>query len=443
MGNNHFPTIHSIVVYSPYLWPHAVAALRAVRPIQQAGLQYIPGKEAENIYIQRVSEADIVLIQREFPLYWEQYEQILSLARSQGTPVVYEIDDLLLEIPDIHPDQAIDFYTPAIFPILHALASADLVTTTSPNLVKYLQRFNPNIFLLPNYLDSEYWKMRPYRANPVQSPVVIGYMGSDTHLPDLESILPVFIHLANRFGDRVRFRFWGCKPPEMIQQLSQTEWLPLQIFDYPKFAEHFTRQDVDILIAPLLDSLFNRCKSTIKLLEYSSLGVPIVSSRIAPYESIIVHGENGLIASTLEEWESNLTQLIIDPELREQIGRRLQETVSENWLLSLHAQEWVEAYQHAQVLARRGDNNQRAEQSRFLQNASRQTLMMHRRQNLRIAQMETKVQNLQQQLDEIYGSQAWSLIQWLRRLRLAIIPTGSAREKYFKRVIQGQKSAKT
>jgi len=49
-----------------------------------------------------------------------------------GKPLVYEIDDLLLELPDVHPDRAIDYYTPAILPILHAIASADLSPPPPP-----------------------------------------------------------------------------------------------------------------------------------------------------------------------------------------------------------------------------------------------------------------------------------------------------------------------
>ena len=424
-----------MVGYSPYPWPHAVAALRLVRPIQRAGLQFIAGQRSDGIDVQSVSQADIVVIQREFPLFWEEYEQVLALARSQGKPLVYEIDDLLLELPDVHPDRAIDYYTPAILPILHAIASADLVTTTTPNLAQYLQRYNPNISILPNYLDDDFWKLHPYSpgespgGTPDRPPVVIGYMGSDTHLPDIESISQVFLELAARFGEKVRFRFWGCQPPEQVQQLPQTEWLPMQIFDYPKFAEYFLGQEADILIAPLLDSLFNRCKSAVKLLEYSALGVPCVCSRIAPYESLIMQGINGFLASSVEEWQSHLIKLVENSGLRKQIGEQLQATVREQWLLSQHAEEWIETYRHAQLVAQRGDFRQRADQVSFLRNLANQTVLLNHRQNQQINQLQETNQRLQQQLDDVYGSRAWSLIQKLWRLRLALIPAGSRLER--------------
>jgi len=82
-------------------------------------------------------------------------------------------------------------------------------------------------------------------------------MGSDTHLPDIESISQVFLELAARFGEKVRFRFWGCQPPEQVQQLPRRNGPAHANLRLPKFAEYFLGQETDILIAPLLDSLFN------------------------------------------------------------------------------------------------------------------------------------------------------------------------------------------
>lgn len=441
------PPPRKIVSYSTYYWPHAVAALRVVRPIEAAGLELIPGNDPGVISVERVAQADIVLLQREFPLYWEQYQQILSLARSLGKPVVYEIDDLLIDLPDDHPDRAIDYYTPAILPILHAITVADLVTTTTATLAHTLRRFNPNVVVLPNYLDDRDWQLRPPRLKPVEAPAVIGYMGSDTHLPDLESLTPVFLHLADRFGRRVQFRFFGCRPPEAILALPQTEWLPEQIFDYPRWGAYTQEQDCDILVAPLLGSLFNRCKSAVKLLEYSTLGVACVASRLAPYEPVIVHGVNGFLASTLDEWEGCLARLVEDPNLRFVLASRLQETIRESWLLSDHAGRWVEAYRLARVAARWGDAGQRAEQADLLRNMAHQTLLLIHRQAQaeagalvpaqpsqdQVAQLESRLVTLQSELDEIHGSRAWSLVQKLWRLRLALAPKGSQTEKWLKK----------
>ena len=58
-----------IVAFTAYAWNHALVMLRIVRPLQQAGLGLIHGNELDKVYPERVSLADIVLIQRDFPRF--------------------------------------------------------------------------------------------------------------------------------------------------------------------------------------------------------------------------------------------------------------------------------------------------------------------------------------------------------------------------------------
>jgi len=44
--------------------------------------------------------ADLLILQRIKSLYWRHY---IKYARKKGIPVVYEMDDNLLEIPSGHP----------------------------------------------------------------------------------------------------------------------------------------------------------------------------------------------------------------------------------------------------------------------------------------------------------------------------------------------------
>ena len=55
---------------------------------------------------------------------------------------------------------------------------------------------------------------------------------------------------------------------------------PSDIFNYPR--ELLIRK-LDLLIAPLIDSEFNRCKSNIKWLEFSALGIPMIGQNISTY----------------------------------------------------------------------------------------------------------------------------------------------------------------
>jgi len=46
----------------------------------------------------QIKQADLVLITREFPIWSSEYQQVMEEARKYSKFVVYELDDLLLEI---------------------------------------------------------------------------------------------------------------------------------------------------------------------------------------------------------------------------------------------------------------------------------------------------------------------------------------------------------
>ena len=55
---------------------------------------------------------------------------------------------------------------------------------------------------------------------------------------------------------------------------------PSDIFNYPR---EMQLRKIDLLVAPLIDNEFNRCKSNIKFLEFSALGIPMCGQNICTY----------------------------------------------------------------------------------------------------------------------------------------------------------------
>lgn len=411
-------SIKSVVVYTVYPWKHAITTLRITGPLENAGLQVIKGNTGDDIYPDRVSQADVVVIQREFPDYARHYQQILSLARDREAPVIYEIDDLLLELPDEHPDQAIDYYTPALFQILRAVLEADLVTTTTPELRDYYSAFNPNTVVLPNYLDETLWKPGTPDPAATDGPLTIGYIGSSTHKPDLELISPALIKILDRYPNRIRFHAWGVEPPPELIEHRQVNWTPLLIKDYSEFAAYVSALKCDIFIAPLVDSFFNQCKSAVKFLEYSIQGIPGVFSDVAPYSRAITHGENGMLASSPDEWEAYLCALIEQLALRQKIGLRARQSILDHWRLSQHAHKWREAYQEAHQIA--ADTEQRRNKKQLTGTYIRLASQVRGWQERILAgsaQKDRTIQQLQDRLTAIENSRSWKLANFLRELR--------------------------
>lgn len=330
-----------------YTYERIIASLEAYRlfnPISHANLRINRGVIEGGFSTDAINESDVVVFQREFPSKLSNYRAVMTRAANLGKPVVMDLDDNLLALPLHHPDRVKLNYAKAQIPILTGMVQASALTVTTPYLADKLSKYNSNVFVLPNYLDDSLWEFNKPQVEPAGSKIRIFFMGTVTHVPDLEMLKPVFRALAMKYPDRLEFVFYGAN-------LKFEESIPATItncqsatFVYEDYVKIALAQKANIAIAPLENISYNHCKSSIKFFEYSATGLPGVYSRVTPYTSVIEEGVNGFTASTVDEWIEALSQLIESPQLRESIALAAQETVRRDWLLSNHAHLWRDTY---------------------------------------------------------------------------------------------------
>ena len=339
--------IKSIVFYTNS-GDDALAVIRVLGPAKQLGLRIIKGIENGRVHIENVQAGDIVILQRDFCLDLDSYEKILSLARDLHKPVILDLDDLLFELPEDHPDRLSFYFTESLMPLLQAVMEVDLITVATPPLRDYLLPFNKNVVVIPNYLNDDLWHFKdPSNSEQNDEKIIIGYMGGHSHRPDLLSVLPALLQIVEKYPQKVLFQFWGIEPPAELAPFSHVDWYPPVSLDYPDFVSYFLAQAAEIMIAPLCDSLFNSCKSPIKFLEYSAFGSPGVYSRVTPYSNTITNGKDGILASSTDEWVRSLSKLIEDRDLRRKITLNAQRKVKQHWLLSRNAEKQLQIFSGA------------------------------------------------------------------------------------------------
>lgn len=454
----------TIVLYNADIWQHACPVIRITEPATVSGQRILCGAEYgdESVHIlpELVAQSDLVVIQRDFAKHTYGYQTIIDCAHQYSKPVVYEVDDLLLELPTWHPDYHL--YRPVRSTILQSIADADAVTVSTPALKHYLQQFTPNIFLLPNYLPDRVW--RACLANTAQildgetplsqvqpNRLIIGYIGSHTHRPDVESIEPALLRILKRYQGVVTLKFWGTMPPPRLRDHPDVVWEDIRLVDYEQFANYFRTRRCDLFIAPLQDCAFNRCKSHLKYLEYSVMGIAGVYSRLEPYEQIVVHGQNGLLASGLDEWESQISYLLDHQEDRNRIARQAAETVRKEWLLSENTSQWMQAQE---AIIAQGSHRSLNQYSRHI---SQQLVKWHEELEQKIAEKEGVIQSLRAnqnqtvqalkeshaqslqlkqqlgfikaQLATIENSPGWRIVQMLTPIREWLVPRHSMRDQ--------------
>ncbi len=436
----------TLTVYTADAWEHVCPVVRITAPAREAGIDIVhgnewlasPGRTPDlRLYPARVADGDLVVIQRDFPCVVgdseiSPYEQVMGEARRLGKRVVYELDDLLPELPPEHPGSR--RYLPGRLAILRAIVEADIVVGSTPYICEYLGQFNNRVLHLPNYLDDRFWKLR--QAQPEETrqgggrgPLVIGYLGSASHLSDLAMVLPVLQRLLERYGNRLILRFWGLTPPHSLCRLPNVEWNPVGLVDYGDFARFFSSQDCDLAIAPLQDNVFNRGKSPIKFLEYSALGIPGVYSRLDPYTQVVKDGENGLLAGSLEEWEAQMADLIENDSLRGRLGEAAQETVRRDWMLSNHADAWAEKYRSVLASPAAGSAQHLHAALIKAQVWQQELESSSREMALELAQRVREYSQATAVYQDLVNSSEWKIFQKLGRLQKKLAPPGSWRDR--------------
>jgi len=389
-----------------------VVVLRITGPAEMAGMRVIKGNQGPQVAPEVIAEADLVVIQRDFPRFWEDYKQIIGLAKTTNKPVVYDLDDLLVEIPDEHSHR--EDYAGEMLTMLYAILDADMVTASSPHLLEYLSDLNPNSRLVRNFLNDSLWAVKqPKPTLGKESGVAIGYMGGQTHQADLEFVKNALLNVNRKYQNHVKYKFWGAQPPAELLELPSTEWVAINQEDYDQFASYYSQQDCDILIAPLVDNKFNRAKSCVKFLEYSVLGAPGIYSNLPPYETVVEHGINGYLADSPDDWEPHLSALIENPTLRNQIATAAQKTVQDDWLLSRKYHELIDVYQLA--LEEKG-SAQKVRQD----NANLKRIISQAEDYQ--SGLEERLHAVDNQLNEIHNSRSWRLLKQIQKLRLKLIP---------------------
>lgn len=445
------------------------ATVRLLSPLSAAGLKIYKPDPEEEIDKYELIKCNFIIIQRNYPKLLSQYTRVMEIARANHIPVVFEIDDLLFDLPADHIERVNNIFTEGLLPMLQAVLEADCVTVPTEALRSNLAPFNNNIKVIPNYLDNNIWTFRKPEHQKGSSRVVIGYMGTETHKPDLEMLVPTFAELEKKHPGKLTLRIWGISEMASLAGFESVEYLAPITDSYTNFAHFFQTQSADIFVAPLRNNAFNRCKSPIKFFEYSVLGAPGVYSNLEPYQNVVNQGSEGFLAENPTEWFEFLEKLIESPSIRYQMAENAQKCVRAKWLLSDHANEIQAAYDQITVA-----NNQETEFKRHQLNLIRsindQYHSLANRKSDEILQLKTElnevtaelnrksdeilqleaeingknatIQSLSFELNEIHISKTWKIALLLRKARLILAPPNSRRFKLAKNIyhfLQGEK----
>ena len=243
-------------------------------------------------------------------------EAVFAAARACGAPVILHIDDDLFGMPVV---VGIERYRSGRHPrriqaLGAALRRADFVIAATPALAERLAPLagHGRIGWLENGTGG---RPQPRAPTAGADQVVIGYMGSASHGPDLELALPALESLLIRRRD-VRVELFGS-----IARLPAADRLPGAVVrhevvagDYAAFRRRLTALQWDIALAPLEASPYNLCKTGTKWAEYAEAGAAVLASDMEVYQPMIAWGAAAPAAP--DQWGHMLDRLVDDAALR-------------------------------------------------------------------------------------------------------------------------------
>lgn len=227
-----------------------------------------------------------------------------------------------------------------ILSFLKGLREADMVTVTTEKLAEYARQYNPSVVVLPNYLDMSRWWKLPLKPN---KQLRVGWSGGISHYEDWYSIKEPLNALMRKYQFKLVMKgshFDGVIDEDNKHLVEINEWVSFDGYSY-----HTMALNLDIALIPLADLPFNHYKSSVKWLEFSSLGIPSVVSNILPYSASITQGVNALGYTTNQEFYNSLESLLLSRELREKIGNNAEKHVRANFDAKKNAHQWIDAYQ--------------------------------------------------------------------------------------------------
>lgn len=236
-----------------------------------------------------------------------------------GRPIIYDFDDAIFLL---HTTEANRRFGWVKFPGKTASIcrlSAHVVAGNS-YLADYARRFNPRVTVVPTSVDTDYYV--PVNRDGDGGRVMIGWTGSSTSQTHLEMFAPVLKELVAR------------RPVEVLVVSDREPVLPGIDYKWRRWSPATEIEDIslmDIGIMPTPDDDWSRGKCSLKALQYMAVGIPAICSAVGTNREVIRHGENGLLASTREEWLACFETLIDDAALRRRLGGEARRTVEQKY----------------------------------------------------------------------------------------------------------------
>lgn len=256
-----------------------------------------------------LAAAEVLVVQRGLS---QRAWRLQRWMRQQGGAVVYDIDDLLTELPAHISNRAAVVAQLRWLP--RCLGEADAVSVSTARLQQMLGEslVLPPCVVVPNHA-------LPADEHPPQQtegPVTL-FFASTENLAVAE-IFPA-LQALQREGPALQIAVVG--PSGAAFEAAGLRVQRHALMPRGDFLQFVRSLANPVGVVPLEDSRFAAGKSAVKWLYYAGIGVPTLCSAVSPYREAIADGSTGwLVANTAQAWEAALRTVIAEVPARQRVA---------------------------------------------------------------------------------------------------------------------------
>jgi len=347
------------------------------------------------------TDYQIVAFHRSIGPDFERAHRLIQMLNSLGVATICDIDDYWMPGKE-HPIHDIIKVHKINEKIVENLKVAKYITTTTSIFADEIRKLNKNVVVFPNAINPN---ESQFKEPTLESDRLrIGWLGGSSHLHDIQ-LLDQGLGKITSLKDKLQFVLCGFDTRGTVTEINaqtgeqnkrnilphETVWAQYEkIFtqnygivseEYKKHLLNYDQQSYsnelneayvrvwtkpvtsyaknyskfDVSLSPIKNTMFNRMKSQLKVIEAGFYKKALIASDLGPYTIDLKHclknGEfvdgNALLVNENRnhaDWPKFIEKLVKNPNLAKDMGERLYETVKDKYDLNIVTKTRAEFY---------------------------------------------------------------------------------------------------
>lgn len=290
--------------------------------------------------LNKIKEYDLLIVQREAMIFGPAFFEWI-FQKAGNIPLILDLDDATY-IRYVSPTYGkVGSFFKFFGKTDNLIKRAETVICGNRFIADYVEKKGTKTVVIPTVVDTD--KFQPIeKANDIP---VIGWIGTHSTFPLLESIFPVLRRLAEKH--RFVLKIVGSGRDRIT-----VEGVAVENLAWNLERETLDFQSLDIGLYPIKTSAsasndWIMGKSGFKAIQYMAVGIPFVVSPIGVCAEIGVVEKTHFSASTLDEWERHLSVLLNDIKIRRMMGANGRKYAVENYTVEIQTGKIIDVLRTA------------------------------------------------------------------------------------------------